>query len=99
MHLYEFEVKRLFEKHRIPVPRGGTAKTPEEAERLAAEIGGEVVVKAQALARGRGKAGGVRFADTPAAAKSAAKELLALQIKSQPVPCVLVEQKVDAKKV
>ena len=65
MRFYEFEAKRLLAKRGVRLPQGGTAETAEEAGRLAAEVGGPVVLKSQVLTGGRMKAGGVKFADTP----------------------------------
>ncbi|MDZ4278533.1 MAG: ATP-grasp domain-containing protein, partial [Dehalococcoidia bacterium] len=93
MRFYEFEAKRLLAMQGIATPKGGVATTPEEAERIAAEAGGPVVLKSQVLAGGRMKAGGVKFADTPSQAKDAAAEILALEIRGQLPRGVLVEAK------
>jgi len=91
MRFYEFEAKQLLSKQGIATPKGGLATTPEEAERIAAEVGGPVVLKSQVLAGGRMKAGGVKFANTPAEARDAAAEILALEIRGQLPRGVLVE--------
>lgn len=75
MRFYEFEAKQLLDKHRIPLVRSEIANTAEEAERIAADIGGPVVVKAQAIAPGLA-ASSMREAGDPAGAKVAATELL-----------------------
>jgi succinyl-CoA synthetase beta subunit/citryl-CoA synthetase large subunit len=93
MRFYEFEAKELLRKQGIAAAKGGLATTPEEAERIATDAGGAVVLKSQVLAGGRMKAGGVKFADTPAEAKAAAAEILALEIKGQLPKGVLVEAK------
>ncbi|MCH8994526.1 MAG: acetate--CoA ligase family protein [Chloroflexi bacterium] len=93
MRFYEFEAKQLLAKQGVPTPQGGVAATPEEAKRIATDAGGPVVLKSQVLAGGRMKAGGVKFADTPAEAKPAAAEILALEIKGQLPQGVLVEAK------
>jgi succinyl-CoA synthetase beta subunit len=98
MRFYEFEAKRLLTKQGVPTPKGGLASTPEEAERLAAELEGPVVLKSQVLAGGRMKAGGVRFADSRAEAKDAAGEILALEIKGQLPAGILVEAKTQARR-
>lgn len=98
MRFYEFEAKALLAKHGIRLPRGGTAKTPEEAGRLAAEIGGPVVLKSQVLAGGRMKAGGVKFADTPEEAAQHAEAILNLRIRDQLPRCVSVEEKAAVKR-
>jgi succinyl-CoA synthetase beta subunit len=93
MRFYEFEAKRLLAKQGIATPKGGLATMPEEAERIAGDVGGPVVLKSQVLAGGRMKAGGVKFADSPAEAKRAAAEILALEISGQLPRGVLVEAK------
>jgi succinyl-CoA synthetase beta subunit len=91
--LFEYEAKQFFRKHGIPTPRGGVAGTPEKAARVAEEIGGPVAVKSQLLVGGRGKAGGIRFADTPVEAADAARALLGTRIRDLEVRNVLVEEK------
>jgi succinyl-CoA synthetase beta subunit len=93
MRFYEFEAKRLLAKAGVRLPRGGTAESPREAARLAAEIGGSVVLKSQVLAGGRMKAGGVKFADTPEGAEREAAAILELEIGGQRPRCLLVEAK------
>jgi succinyl-CoA synthetase beta subunit/citryl-CoA synthetase large subunit len=93
MRFYEFEAKKLLAKHGVRLPQGGTAGTPDEAARLAAEAGGPVVLKSQVLSGGRMKAGGVKFADTPEEAKATAEAILNLEIGGQRPRCVLVEAK------
>jgi succinyl-CoA synthetase (ADP-forming) beta subunit (EC 6.2.1.5) len=58
MKLHEFQSKQLFARYGIPIPRGKVATSPEEARAIAKELGKPVVVKAQVLVGGRGKAGG-----------------------------------------
>ena len=95
MKLLEHEAKDIFRAFNMPTPPGGVAKTPEEAMNLAAKVGKPVVVKAQVLSGKRGKAGGVRFADTPEQAKEVAKHILGLKINNLSVEAVLVEEKLD----
>lgn len=97
MRLQEYQSKALFAKHGIPIPRGSVAATPEDARRIAADLGGRVAVKAQVLVGGRGKAGGVRIASTPAAAQEAAEAILRMQIREIDVRQVLVEKAVDVR--
>src|SRR5262245_18236690 len=94
MRFYEYEAKALFARHDIPLLKGRVATTPAEAREAAAEIGGAVVLKSQVLTGGRMKAGGVKFADQPAAAEQAADAILKLEIKGQKARGVLVEQRV-----
>ncbi|MCK4740557.1 MAG: ADP-forming succinate--CoA ligase subunit beta [Candidatus Thorarchaeota archaeon] len=95
MKLLEHEAKDIFRAFNMPTPPGGVAQTPEEAMNLAAKVGKPVVVKAQVLSGKRGKAGGVKFADTPEQAKEVAKHILGLKINNLPVEAVLVEEKLD----
>ncbi len=95
MKLFEHEAKDIFRSFQMPTPLGGVARTPEEAKKRAAEVGKPVVVKAQVLAGKRGKAGGVKFADTPDEAKKIAKEILSMRINDLPVEAVLVEEKLE----
>jgi succinyl-CoA synthetase beta subunit len=92
LKLYEYMAKERFEKFGIPIPKGRTAATPEEAAAICAEIG-EVAIKAQVLAGGRGKAGGIGFASTPDEAREVAGRILGSQIRDLTVEKVLVEQK------
>ncbi len=79
--LYEYQGKQLLGRYGIPVSAGRLASTPEEARRAAEELGGPVVVKAQVLSGGRGKAGGVKLAGSPADAAARAEEILGLVIR------------------
>jgi len=98
MRLYEYEAKALFARHGAPLLKGRVAKTPAEARDAAAEIGGSTVLKSQVLTGGRMKAGGVKFAETPAEAEAAAKAILTLEIKGQKPRGVLVEQRAPVAK-
>ena len=95
MKLHEYQSKRLFAAHGVPIPRGDVATTPEEARRIAQELGAPVIVKSQVLVGGRGKAGGIRLAQTPEQAESVARDILALEIKGLPVRKVLVDEAAD----
>lgn len=92
MDLYEYQARDMFERHGVPVLQGLIADTPEEAEAAAAKIGGVVVVKAQVKTGGRGKAGGVKVAKSPAEAKEAAQKILGLDIKGHVVKRVMIAQ-------
>ena len=92
MNLHEYQGKELFARFGIPVLPGQVAATPEEARDIARSLGGTVVIKAQVLVGGRGKAGGVKLAHTPDEAAERAKEILALTIKGLPVRRVLVAE-------
>ena len=80
MKIHEYQAKKLLRDYGIPVPRGEVAATPEEARRIAAELAGQVVVKAQIHAGGRGKGGGVKTAATPDEASAAARSILGMQL-------------------
>ena len=95
MKLYEYMGKELFAKYGIRVPRGRVVASAEEAETAAAELGPPVVLKAQVLVGGRGKAGAVRFADSPKEARAAAAEMLGREIKGCRVERVLIEEKLQ----
>jgi len=97
MKLHEFYSKRIFSEYGIPIPKGEVAETPQEAERIAKELGGAVVVKSQVLVGGRGKAGGIKVAQNPKEARQHADEILNLTIKGLPVRKVLVDQAADIK--
>ena len=93
MRFYEYEAKALLRKQGVRLPDGGTADEPKDAGRIAGEIGVAVVLKSQVLSGGRMKAGGVKFADTPAEAEAACAEILKLPISDQLPVNVLVEAK------
>ncbi len=92
MNLHEYQAKRLFAEHGVPIPKGDVASTPDEARNTARELGGRVVVKAQVLTGGRGKAGGVKLANSPDEAEERAKEILGMDIKGFTVRKVLVDR-------
>jgi succinyl-CoA synthetase beta subunit len=95
MKLHEYQAKGLLRDYGIPVPEGKTADTPEEAEKIAKEIGCPVMVKAQVLVGGRGKAGGVKMAADPKEAGARARDILGMKIKGIEVQRVLVARAVD----
>ncbi len=95
MNIHEYQAKEIFRKYGVPIPPGEVATTPEEAESIARRFATTVVVKAQVHAGGRGKAGGVKLAKTPAEAKSMAAQILKLSIKGLPVQKVLVTPAAD----
>lgn len=95
MNLHEYQARELFRAAGIPVPDGSVASTPNEAEQIARDLGGKVVVKAQVHAGGRGKAGGVKVAKDAAEAKRHAGEILGMEIKGLPVRRVLVVPAAD----
>jgi len=92
VNLHEYQAKRLFAEHGVPIPRGLLATTPKEAREAARELGGRVVVKAQVLTGGRGKAGGVKLANNPDEAEGIAAKILGLDIKGFEVRKVLIDE-------
>ena len=92
MDLHEFQGKELFRRFGIPVSEGRLATSAEEARAAAEELGGQVVVKAQVLIGGRGKAGGIKLADTPADAEARAREILGMDIRGHVVEKLWVER-------
>jgi len=96
--LYEYQGKELFKRFGIPVSEGRLATTPEEARAAAQEIGGQVVVKAQVLTGGRGKAGGVKLAEDPDDAEAKAMDILGLDINGHVVRKLWIEHASDIAK-
>jgi succinyl-CoA synthetase beta subunit len=88
--LQEYRSKEILARYDVPLLAGETATTPEEARAAAERIGGPVVVKAQVLVGGRGKAGGVKLAANPEEAEARAREIIGLDIKGVTVRTVLV---------
>src|SRR5919198_1104622 len=90
--LYEYQGKELFRRFGIPVSEGRLAESPDEARAAAGGLGGPVVVKAQVLTGGRGKAGGIRLADDPDDARAKAEQILGLDIRGHVVRKVWIER-------
>jgi len=95
LKLLEYQAKEYFRKHGIPTPQGRMVTTPGEAEEYTGKLGKPVVIKAQLPVGGRGKAGGVKFADTPGEAAEAADALLGMKIKGLTVEKLYVEEKLS----
>lgn len=93
--LYEYQGKELLSKCGIMIPKGGRARTKEEARTIAEKIGGPVVIKAQAWVTGRAKAGGIKFSQNSVEAEEVANQVLGMNIKGFKVSEVLVEEKLD----
>jgi len=98
MKLQEYQAKQIFQKCEIPIPQGQVALTADFVKEIAEEIGSKVVVKAQVLVGGRGKAGGIRLADSPEEAEEIATGMMGMEINGLPVHKVLVEEAVDIQK-
>jgi len=102
MKIHEYQGKEVLKAFGVPVPKGGIATTPEEAEQIAKDLGGTVVVKAQIHAGGRGKGGGVKVVKDAAAAKQAATDIIGMDLitpqtgpEGQKVKSVWVEEGTD----
>ena len=95
MDLYEYQGKELFARFGIPVSEGRLATTPDEARAAAEELGGQVVVKAQVLTGGRGKAGGIKLVASPEEAEQRAGEILGMDIRGHVVRRIWVEAASD----
>lgn len=92
MDLFEYQARDLFEAHKIPVLPGAVAKTAQEAKAAAEKIGGKVVVKAQVKVGGRGKAGGVKLAESSQDAFDKSANILGMDIKGHTVNKVMIAQ-------
>jgi succinyl-CoA synthetase beta subunit len=95
LDLHEYQGKELFRRYGIPVSDGLLATSPEEARAAAETLGGQVVVKAQVLIGGRGKAGGIKLASTPDEAEARASEILGMVIRGHTVSKVWIERASD----
>jgi succinyl-CoA synthetase beta subunit len=92
VNLHEYQAKWLFAQHGVPIPKGKVATSGDQARAIARELGGRVVVKSQVLTGGRGKAGGVKLANTPDEAESIANQILGMDIKGYTVRKVLIDE-------
>ncbi len=95
MKLHEYQSKRIFSQYGVAIPQGEVATTPQEARDIARRLGKKVVVKAQVLVGGRGKAGGIKVANTPDEAEVVAERILGMDIKGLRVRKVLVDEAAD----
>jgi succinyl-CoA synthetase beta subunit len=105
MKAHEYQAKELLAEYGVPVPVGGVAKTASGAKEIAAGLKGQIVVKAQVHAGGRGKAGGIKIVSTPDEAEQAARDMLGSMLVTHqtspegvPVNAVLVAEAVDIEK-
>jgi succinyl-CoA synthetase beta subunit len=94
LKIHEFQAKLILARYGIPVQPGRVAVTPQEAEAIARELGGPVVIKAQVYVGGRGKAGGIQFGETSEQARASAARVLGMDIKGLRVEKVLVTSKI-----
>lgn len=97
MNLHEYQSKLRFAEFGVPIPMGKVASSPQQAYEIAKELGTPVVVKAQVLTGGRGKAGGVKLAQTPEEAQARAEDILGMDIKGHKVLKILIDPASDIK--
>ena len=95
MNLREYQAKKIFSDHGIPIPPGRIAKSSEEVNNIAVELNCPVVLKPQLGIKKRGKLGIIKFADSPEVAAKEAERLFTLSVKGEPVKIILVEVKAD----
>ncbi len=98
MKLHEFQAKRIFAQYGVPIPKGEVATSATQAREIAQRLGGPVVVKSQVLVGGRGKAGGIKLAQTPDETEAIADQILGMNIKNYTVKRVLVDEAADIQK-
>jgi succinyl-CoA synthetase beta subunit len=98
MKLYEYSAKQIFKKEGIPIPEGYMVRSSKEAGEITQKLGRSVAIKSQVLIGGRGKAGGIKFADDPEEAQNVADNLLSSEIKDEKVTRLLVEEKANIQK-
>lgn len=98
MKIHEFQGKLVLQKYGVSTTKGQVAYTPDQVKEIAEQIGGTVVVKAQVHVGGRGKAGGVKLAKTPAEAYEVGKQILGMDLKGLKVKKVLVEGAINIDK-
>jgi len=98
LKLFEHEAKEIFSKYGIPIPNGRLANSPAQARETATRVKTPVAVKAQVLVVGRGKAGGILFANSPREAELSSRKLLGAEIRGLRIQSVLVEEKLPIRK-
>jgi len=98
MKLFEYEAKKILSAYGVQVPRGELARSPEEALKAAMRMSSPYVVKAQVLVAGRGKAGGILFAELPSEVEEKTAKLLGSEIKGMKVRGVWIEEKIPIKR-
>jgi succinyl-CoA synthetase beta subunit len=95
MKLFEYEAKTILAEYGIPTPHGELVAAASEAHKIANRLRSPLAVKAQVLVAGRGKAGGILFADSSEEAERAARKILSMEIKGMPVKSVWIEEKIQ----
>ncbi|MGZ7108096.1 MAG: ATP-grasp domain-containing protein, partial [Methanobacterium sp.] len=97
MKFFEYNAKQIFKREGIPVPQSYVVENSNDAKKVVEKINKPVALKSQVLVGGRGKAGGIKFADTPEESGAVVDELLGMEIKGEIVKKILIEEKVDIK--
>ncbi len=95
MRMHEYQAKQIFKKYGIPIAKGELAKNPDEVKEIAQKLGGKVVLKSQVLVGGRGKAGGIKKADSVEEAFELAKSMFGMELKGHRVEKIYVEEQLD----
>ncbi|WP_457590603.1 ADP-forming succinate--CoA ligase subunit beta [Geoglobus sp.] len=95
MRMHEYQAKQIFRQHGIPTAKGELATTPEQVKEIAERLGGRVVLKSQVLVGGRGKAGGIKLANSADEAYELAKKMFGMVIKGHRVEKLYVEEQLD----
>jgi len=98
MKIFEYQAKKILSAYGVQVPQGGLASSPEEALKTAMKISSPYVIKAQVLVAGRGKAGGILFAESPSEVEEKTAKLLRSEIKGIKVKSVWIEEKIPIKR-
>lgn len=98
MKLFEYEAKEILKQYEIPIPRGELATSPDQAREVSNRLNAPFVIKAQVLVAGRGKAGGIEFAETPEDVKAITTRMLNMEIKGLKISGIWIEEKLKTKK-
>lgn len=98
MRLFEYEAKGILSTYGVQVPQGGLATSPEEAREAATKVSPPYVIKAQVLVAGRGKAGGILFAESPSEVEEKAAKLLGAEIKGLKIRSVWIEERIPIRR-
>jgi len=98
MKLFEYEAKTILTKYEIPIPKGALATSPTQAKEVASALSAPYAVKAQVVVAGRGKAGGIQFANSLIEIKGVAEKILNTKIKGLKVSSIWIEEKIKIKK-
>ena len=95
MRMHEYQAKQIFREHGIPTAKGELAVNPEQVKEVAEKLGGKVVLKSQVLVGGRGKAGGIKLANSPDEAYELAKQMFGMVIKGHKVEKLYIEEQLE----